>query len=390
MVKYLVKIISVIITLLIIKLAYRQLSPGSFQILSLTLALSVPIAVIVGFASDWCAQRLAAGGTVSSYHSFLKHTVVGLPPAVLISLVISNGDLILSLAIVLLSVLRSLNSYIFSINLQLHKDSNRAYIGMSMFEPTLWITLTSLMYFGAEYMSLVVPENMVSIVAIALVIFIPYFPLIYITLPSREDTGHRVFLLFSKEYLFVVLAKISNTLVTNSPTMLLSSFGFQADAASFSIAQRYANLILVFEQTRSRYFSAQFLRHIGEFKQLITELTVKHRVSAFATWCLMISTVSLFMVCQYYFEIDTEIQYSFFFIALASNTLTVFEFGFGAILMLNNYYKQYLLLNVVNLMFLIISFYIYNDPYQSLMMLIFLKTIYSIIINRLYKHLCTN
>jgi hypothetical protein len=287
--------------------------------------------------------------------------------------------------LLLVSVCRAAYSYCLAVNIQNTPSSFRTRIGLFFFEPLIvWsLIITQLEMASAAAVSNINREYFLTslalpVTAVYLAVFLPIRF-------GRRDISVAVQKTGRVDRIIYVGGKLINSVVYMLPVGIFSAAGMPNSAAYYAVAQRYANLILVFEQARSRIFSARLMaeRSLRDSRALFIE----QKRSVISTGLTMFFIVMSIVLIGIETRILTEIKLSYFFLALLFNTLTLLEFGIGGALQLKNSHIFYFVANSLVLNAGGLVLFLFQDIGISLLVILLCKLLYNLSLYSKFKNL---
>ena len=373
--RYILKAVSVATTLIIIKFAFFLLDSPTFEKLTLALALSALASFAIGLGGDWETQREAAKGNETSVQRMIIFHTIGLFPGAVLAWAIGSMDLQLTLLIVILAVPRSINSFLLAANIQRTPTSFRVEFGLTFFEPMLWVCMTAglaLVDQTAKELSPIYATMSVALL-VSCVLFCQY-PWV----PTWRTHDQKQLQLPNRKHWAVVTAKLTNSVAYQAPAIILLYNGATTEAALFAIAQKYANVILLFEQVRSRTFTAKMLQFTDTTSTKLISATVQsHMRTTLLTGVVMTLALVVLLSAQARFGIAGEIDSYLLLIAVFLNFCTILEFGFGGYSILRGHIFSYLSLNLGFLALSCLAGIFLENITQTLVILILFRALYT-------------
>lgn len=346
---YIWKVISILVVFLSIKLNHLYLEPDTFVPLILAFAIASPVSAMFVWGADLTGQKTVADAGEDDLSNLIASFCFGALPAIIFSLIATKGDVKTVCFVLIIAIYRAIARYYTLVNIQANVASNRAQAGLTISEPILWAIISATLIMlptGNEATNTLSQAFHVGIsasAALVILLFIfPYHP--------RLTIGH-----FAKEFTkqtFISKSKLSvsgllNATFVSLPVIGLTQIGFAADAANFAIAQRYANVILIFEQVRSRLFSANYLKALTQTAQTRQALFNGHVRYALSTGTFMLFALIAGVAIFYHFNFLAELKLNALFYAIIFSALTLCEFGIGTILLITGRGVNYIIANLI-------------------------------------------
>ena len=256
--------------------------------------------------------------------------------------------IIMTLAI---SLFRAICRFLTTLNIQYQVESKRAQTALTISEPILWGT-TSLLLIGAEVngyggTSLAMTKAKIALAIIlslvAIITFLPYRPPLnwtnigtHISWQTFIDKGK------------LSLAGTLNSTSASLPVVSLTNINLTNEAAFFAVAQRYANIILIFEQVRSRMFSSKFITIATDKITAKADLFITYRKNALLTGTATTAALACAIAILSLLSLVPELHYPSLYCAIIIALLTLLEFGSGGILLLQNKECVYITANLIS------------------------------------------
>lgn len=365
-------------------MAHLLLSEANFANLVLSLSFSLPLSLLLLFGEDWVAQKETSKGMPIDFGQLVASLFWG-SLFVTISIFLLYRfvqDFVYTLLLV--SVCRAAYSYCLAVNIQRTPNSFRTRAGLFFFEPLIvWSLIIaqlemasteSVSNFNIEFwpVSLVLP-----ITAVYIACFLPIRSRRREIIGAVQKTGRA-------DRISYVCGRLINSVVYLLPVGIFSAAGMPNSAAYYAVAQRYANIILVFEQARSRIFSARLLAEHGLRDS--RALFIEHKRSVISTGLILFSIVAPIVLIGEEIGILTELKVSYFFLALLFSTLTLLEFGMGGALQLKNSHIFYFISNSLVLGASGLVLFLFQDIGISFLAILICKLLYNLSLYSKFKN----
>ena len=373
--RYILKAFSVVTTLIIIKFAFFLLDSPTFEKLTLALSLSALVSFAMGLGGDWEAQREAAKGNETSLQRMIIFHIIGFFPGAVLAWAIGSMDLQLTLLIVILAVPRSINSFLLAANIQRTPTSFRVEFGLTFFEPMLWLCMTA----GLSLVDQTTKELSAIYTTMSVALLVSYVLFRqYPWVPTWRTHNQKQLQLPNRKHWAVVAAKLTNSVAYQAPAIILLYNGAPTEAALFAIAQKYANIILLFEQVRSRTFTAKMLQFTDTTSTKFISATVQSHIRAtLLTGAMMTVALAILVSAQARFGVAGEIDNYLLLIAVFLNVCTILEFGFGGYSILRGHISTYLTFNLAFLALSCLAGIFLDSITQTLVILILFRALYT-------------
>ena len=390
---YIWKTASVLLIFLAIKLNFLFLPLEIFTLITVSFALASPVSMILLWGADITGQRNISAHKGDDASQLIASFCFSILPAVIAASLFSKGQLDMIIMTLAISLFRAICRYLTSLNIQYEVDSKRAQTALTMTEPLLWAA-TSLLFIGAEFagygsQSFVLIGCKIVIAVIlslaAIIAFLPYRP----PLSWQNIGAHISWQSFISKGKLSLAGALNSTFV-NLPVVLLTNINFTNEAAFFAVAQRYANMILLFEQVRSRMFSAKFITVAADNITAKTTLFRAHRKNALLTGVATTAALCGAFTILSHLALVPELHYPSLFCAICIALLTLLEFGSGSILLLQNKERAYIVANLISCSVIVASATFITTLTMSFAIFIAARAIYVSLLHRSFTKLLRN
>ena len=382
---YIWKVLSVLLIFLAIKLNFLFLPFETFTHLTVSFALASPVSMILLWGADITGQRQMSSYQTDDASQLLVSFLFGSLPAIIAATLFTKAQLQMILLVLSISLFRAICRYLTILNIQYQVESKRAQTALTITEPLLW-GATSIIFIGAELagyneVSLAMLGGKIALATFvslgAIIVFLPYRPSLTFSQIGAQITRHNF---FAKGKLS--LAGALNSTFVSLPVVMLTNINLTNEAALFAVAQRYANMILLFEQVRSRMFSAKFITvasdNIAEKKALFRSNRRNALLTGIATSAALSGGIGLLA----FFALVPELHYPSLVCAMIIAILVLFEFGSGSILLLQKREKDYILANLISCSLIVFASSFVTTLAMSFAIFIVARVIYVMLLHR--------
>ena len=390
---YIWKIASVLLIFSAIKLNFLFLPLETFTLITISFALASPTSMILLWGADVTGQRHISSRKSDDASQLVASFCFGFVPAVIAASLFSKAQLDMIIMTLAIALFRAVSRYLTQLNIQFEVESKRAQTALTMTEPLLWVA-TSLFFIGTHISGY--DDKSLSVIAVkialaillslaAIIAFLPYRPPLSWHKIGAQISWHS-FLAKGK----LSLAGTLNSTFVSLPVVMLTNINLTNEAAFFAVAQRYANMILLFEQVRSRLFSAKFITLAADNITEKMALFQVHRrnalVTGMATTAALGGGIGLLSVLA----LVPELHYPSLFCAICIALLTLLEFGSGSILLLQNNERAYITANLISCSLIVASATFITTLTMSFAIFIAARAIYVSLLHRSFTKLLRN
>ena len=390
---YIWKTASVLLIFLAIKLNFLFLPLEVFTLITVSFALASPVSMILLWGADITGQRHISAHKSDDASQLVASLCFGFVPAVIAAGLFSKAQLDMIIMTLAIALFRAISRYVTQLNIQFEVESKRAQTALTMTEPLLWAA-TSLLFIGVEFagygsQSFVLIGSKIFFAVIlslaAIIAFLPYRP----PLSWHKIASHISWQSFLSKGKLSLAGTLNSTFVS-LPVVMLTNINLTNEAAFFAVAQRYANMILLFEQVRSRMFSAKFITVGADNITAKTTLFRAHRKNALltgiATTAALLGAITLLSLLA----LVPELHYPSLFCAICIALLTLLEFGSGSILLLQNNERAYIAANLISCSVIAASATFITSLTMSFAIFIAARVIYVSLLHRSFTKLMRN